>query len=142
MSELSLGLLGKTLKKAGYSQTLPRKIVFKLLLDQAPQTVAELSRRSLGQIDRASLYRTLSLFEEVGIIRRVHIGWKYKFELSEHFSPHHHHVYCLACGAIVDVKEPPQLKKYIEAIACTTGFEVTSHSFELEGLCATCRNKK
>ncbi len=142
MTELALNLLDKTLKKAGFSRTAPRRFVFGLLHDQAPQTVAELARRSKGTIDRASLYRTLKLFEDIGIIRRIHVGWKYKFELSEHFSSHHHHIYCLVCGKLVDVKEPPHLKTYIDSVAVKTGFTITSHAFELEGYCVHCQIRK
>lgn len=132
-------LLALTLKAANYSHTKPRKFVFGLFADKPPQNMAELSARAKGKIDRASLYRTVKLFETLGIIHRVHIGWKYKLELSEQFSAHHHHIYCSMCGKIIDIKEPQQLKTYIDAIALTTGFVITSHAFELEGVCSGCR---
>ncbi len=139
MSELNQKLLSQTLKTAGYSYTLPRKFVFGLFSSQPPQSMVQLTRRSAGTIDRASLYRTVKLFEELGIIHRVHVGWKHKLELSEHFLSHHHHIYCERCGKIIDVKEPPQLKNYIDIIGQKTGFRITSHSFELEGVCADCQ---
>lgn len=139
MSQLSLQLLQKTLQSAGFSMTRQRRTVFELLQNQKPQSIAELTTLSHGKLDRASLYRTLKLFETLAIIRRVSIGWKYKLELSEHFSTHHHHVHCVTCGKVVDVKEPPQLGQYIEVVARKTGFRIISHAFELEGLCAACQ---
>ncbi len=132
----------KTLKQAGYSVTEPRRLVFEILFtDNKPYSMNELGQKIKGKVDRASLYRTTRLFEELGIVRRVTIGWKHKFELSEHFSSHHHHMHCKVCGKTIDIKEPPQLENYIQAVAYKHGFKVTSHSFEIEGTCKDCLGK-
>jgi Fe2+ or Zn2+ uptake regulation protein len=141
MSQLSLQLLQKTLQSGGFSMTRQRQTVFELLQNQKPQSIAELSEASRTKLDRSSLYRTLALFEKLDIIRQISIGWKYKLELSEHFSTHHHHVHCVKCGKVVDVKEPPQLNQYIEVVACKTGFRITSHVLELQGLCDSCQKR-
>ena len=56
------------LKEDGASLTKPRKVVFDLLLDQEPQSMRVLAQRAGGKIDRATLYRTVELFERLGIV--------------------------------------------------------------------------
>jgi len=132
----------KTLRQAGYSATKPRTVVFETLLaDQRPYSMNELVLKTEKDIDRASLYRTVRLFEGLGIVKRITIGWKYKLELNEQFSSHHHHLHCEVCGKIIDIKEPPQLDPYIRAITSKHHFKALSHSFEVEGICESCFKK-
>src|SRR4051812_38298994 len=95
---MHLDTLRAILKQKGYSLTKPRKSVFELLLNHEPQSIAELIARSGTKIDRATVYRTVELFEKLGIVHRVNAGWKYKLELSEAFNDHHHRMHCTNCG--------------------------------------------
>ena len=56
------------LKKNGSSLTKPRKTVFDLLLNQKPQSMQVLASRAKGRVDRATVYRTIDLFERLGIV--------------------------------------------------------------------------
>ena len=100
--------LANILKKNGASLTATRVAVFNLLLNQEPQSMAVLAKRAVGKADRATLYRTIELFERLGIVNRLNIGWKYKIELSEAFSGHHHHFYCTNCGRTYILPEERQ----------------------------------
>ena len=60
--------LRETLKSNGSSLTAPREAVFLTLLDQEPQTLSDIAKRLTGKVDRASVYRTIDLFEKLGII--------------------------------------------------------------------------
>lgn len=99
----------------------------------------ELGVRSQGLLDRASLYRTVSLFERLGIVQRLYIGWKYKVELSDIFSHHHHHISCLGCGKIVAITEEAEIEQLISNIAAQHGFNAQGHQLEVRGYCATCQ---
>gem|GEM_PF-172300 len=92
-----LEALTATLKSHGYSVTKSRKTVFMALLDREPQSIAELTKIVGDTTDRASIYRTLELFESLNIVERLPIGWKHKFELSDAFTTHHHHATCIRC---------------------------------------------
>lgn len=89
-------------------------------------------------IDRASVYRVVSLFEQLGIVQRLQIGWKYKLELSDTFSHHHHHLTCLKCGRIIDFDEAPALEKDLYHIAKNNNFQIRGHQLEIQGLCRNC----
>lgn len=142
MDAESLAVLQKILKDNGYSMTQPRKIVCDLLWNKEPQSVHELTARSHALIDRASLYRTLGLFEKLGLVRRVYIGWKYKVELSDVFTHHHHHISCLGCGKVVAITEEAEIEELIHQISDRYEFANPTHQLEVTGYCAACQKKK
>lgn len=130
--------LKSLLKKEGYSLTKPRKLVFDLLLNQEPQSMQVLTQRAKSKIDRATVYRTVELFERLGIVRRLNVGWKYKIELSDIFTGHHHHMYCTGCGRVFDLPGSPMLETMIDNVSAKTDFSPRGHQLEIYGLCANC----
>lgn len=130
--------LEQTLRQHGYSATQARKRVFKALQGQQPLSMHTLIERC-GDIDRASVYRTVSLFEELGIIQRLQSGWKYRLELSDTFREHHHHATCLRCGTSYDVPEDTRLEVRLYELADLFGFQLERHQLELQGVCAECQ---
>lgn len=136
--EESLKQLQETLKNNNYSLSAPRKTVFGLLHNKEPQSMRELNQQASGIIDRSSLYRSIELFEMLDIIHRVHYGWKYKVELSEDYSTHHHHLTCDRCGKVVTIDAPTNLEQSLATIATTNGYMPTSHQIELHGICGSC----
>lgn len=101
----------------------------------------DLGEQLQGAIDRASLYRTIGLFEKLGLVQRIYIGWKYKVELSDIFTHHHHHISCSNCGKIVAIKEEEQIERLLRTLASQYGFVAQGHQLEIQGLCAHCQDK-
>jgi Fur family transcriptional regulator, ferric uptake regulator len=126
------------LKNGGYSLTKPRKMIFDLLLNQEPQSMQVLVQRAKGKLDRATVYRAIELFERLGIVHRLNIGWKYKIELSDIFMGHHHHMYCTNCGRMFDLPDNLMLETMIDTVAAKTDFAPRGHQLEIYGLCANC----
>jgi len=141
MTDNDVQLLHKVLKDNGYSMTKARQFVCELLWDREPQSMHELAEHLNGVIDRASLYRAIGLFERLGIVHRIYIGWKYKVELSDIFSHHHHHISCVSCGKIVAIKEEDELEELLGKIAKRYSFEAQGHQLEIQGLCEVCQLK-
>lgn len=131
--------LQQLLHEHGQSLTRPRQIVFEALRQHDNLTISELVTACRGRIDRASVYRTVGVFEALGVVQRLQIGWKYKLELSDRFTDHHHHATCNRCGAITPLVEDSSLEKQLIAIANSHGFVHQSHQLEIRGLCAACR---
>lgn len=129
--------LHSVLKEHRYSLTMQRQAIFDLLDNQEPLSMRELCQRAATTMDRASVYRTVSLFERLGIVRRINIGWKYKLELSDIFSEHHHHMTCLKCKRIIPINAQA-LEKFIESLASGEQFSPTEHQIEIQGYCASC----
>jgi Fur family ferric uptake transcriptional regulator len=132
----SIEQLIATLRTHGQSSTQQRRAVFSALQGQEPLSMHVVDR-STG-VDRASVYRTISLFEQLGIVQRLQTGWKYKLELSDTFHEHHHHATCLGCGRTISLREDAALEALFQQIATAYNFVLTNHQLELQGCCAQC----
>src|SRR5262245_60614382 len=129
--------LKQYLKNRRQSLTKPRQAIFAALHDKEPQTMQQLIA-ACPAVDRATVYRTVELFERLGIVQRLQIGWKYKLELTDAFSRHHHHLTCLRCGQVISFDETPELEQQLRWIAASNRFKIQSHQLEIQGLCARC----
>lgn len=132
-------LFVNTLRKNKYSLTQVRLLVFEALQDEEPLSMAELLAKLESMIDRASLYRTITLFEKLGIVQRLQIGWKYKVELADDFNFHHHHITCKECGLTLPVREDLTLEASIKTLAMEYGFAEVTHQLEIFGRCPQCQ---
>lgn len=129
------------LKKQGYSVTKPRLATFDAILEAGvPLTIPQIVAK-LPDIDMVSVYRSIQLFEKAGIVIRVWSGFKSKIELSDAFSPHHHHFICNKCGSSQAINSD-SLEKSLHSLEDVYGFDLRQHSVELSGYCNKCRIKK
>lgn len=125
------------LKDHGHSITSQRLKVFSFLVDREPTSMNQIVKSMSKTVDRASIYRTLELFEKLLIVQRINIGWKYKYELSDKFTHHHHHLTCSRCGKVISINET-ELEKFINSIATENKFKAYSHQVEIQGECRSC----
>jgi Fur family transcriptional regulator, ferric uptake regulator len=131
--------LKSLLKRNGQSVTKTRLAVFEALNGQEPLSMHELVER-VRSADRASVYRTVDLFERLGIVQRLNTGWKYKVELSDKFAAHHHHLTCTRCGTTVQMNEE-ELEAVIDRLARAHSFLPSAHQIEIQGICSSCRGE-
>lgn len=134
-----VNLLKAALAEHGYQYTKAREATFRLLISAEPQSMNEILQRAKGTVDRVSVYRNISVFEKIGLVHRVYIGWKYKLELSDEFTGHHHHLSCLKCGLVIDIEDEKHIDTFIREIADSFGFQPRRHQFEIDGYCRSCR---
>jgi Fur family transcriptional regulator, ferric uptake regulator len=132
-------ILRQRLAEHGYHCTRAREATFNLLISPEPQSMRELLAKAKGLIDRVSVYRNIEVFEKIGIVHRIYIGWKYKLELSDEFTGHHHHLSCLKCGKVIDIEDEKHIDAFIQEVANKCGFEPRRHQFEIDGYCKDCR---
>jgi Fur family ferric uptake transcriptional regulator len=126
------------LKQHEQSITNARLVVFSALQDSEPQAMSELVLACHGKINRASIYRVISLFEELGVVQRIQMGWKYKLELSDSFQHHHHHLTCTVCGKIESLDDDTHLEHYLVDASIRHGFSMSGHQLEIQGVCGGC----
>lgn len=127
------------LQADGCSITKARLAVFTALHGQEPLTMHQLIAR-VKSIDRASVYRAIELFEQLGIVQRLNNGWKYTLELTDKFAEHHHHLTCTNCGRSITLSEH-ELERVIDKLALSHGFAAMAHQIEIQGLCAECQKR-
>jgi Fur family ferric uptake transcriptional regulator len=119
----------------GLKMTGQRRVIAGVLSDAADHPdVEELYRRAVALDNRmsiATVYRTVRLFEENGILeRRDFGGGRARYEPTTP-GPHHHLV-DVDTGRVIEFIDP-ELEAAIRAIASRLGFELASHRLELFG---------
>jgi Fe2+ or Zn2+ uptake regulation protein len=120
--------------------TKPRQAVFKALLTaDMPLSIIEIVKKC-SSVDRVTIYRTIDLFTKLHIVEIIPRGWKQRYELATPFRPHHHHLYCTSCHKIEET-DSEQLESIIHDLAAAQGFTVSSHTFEINGLCKECQQE-
>ena len=127
-----------TLKDAHFSATRSRLMVFTNLASTGPKSVGDLAEDLQKDVDRATVYRTVELYERLGIVNRIWHGAKHLVELSEIFTPHHHHALCQQCGRTIDMASP-ELEAALTTLAKKHKFLALNHSVELTGYCPNCQ---
>lgn len=85
----------------------------------------------------ATVYRTLTLLEDNGIVSSILLGIQgKKYEIAN--KPHHDHIICESCNKIVEF-ENDEIEALQEAIVKENGFKLTNHVMQLYGICAECQ---
>ena len=106
------------------------------------------SRRRDKSVSRATVYRTLPLLTESGLIREMDFGKDYKFydpNYAEH--PRHNHILCQDCDKIVEF-ESEQIERLENEISKRLGFAPQAHRLQITARCeeyrrlGSCQKKK
>jgi Fe2+ or Zn2+ uptake regulation protein len=131
--------LAELLRDRGLRATSQRVVMHRLLRDRARHVSAEelLSEASerLPGVSLPTVYATLELFEQLGVVRRVNGGggtllWDTRGDA-------HHHMICRRCGRIEDMEVPLDLERARRS-AARSGFEPDRAEVVVSGLCAHC----
>lgn len=131
--------LDAALRAHGYRITRPRREVWRALLAaDGHVTVDELARAVGDDADMASVYRTLSLFEQLGLARvnRFQDGDAGRWEPSH--PDEHFHLVCRVCGD-VDHHVGTLVASIEHHLADDHGFLAEQIELTVRGLCARCR---
>ena len=129
------------LKDSGVSVTKVRQAIF-MALSEADKPLKNGQVAALvPSVDRASVYRTLELFAQLGITTTTIRGWTPFTELAEPFKQHHHHIICEQCGKVVEI-ENDTLEDVLNIVAGRHDFSLKKHIVELTGLCKDCQSKQ
>jgi len=135
----------ENLKSRGYRVTPQREAVFEVLRENEgvpldPEAVYELTRERYEGIGIATVYRTLELFCDLGVVLRVHLH-----ENSQHYEINtgrrHHHMVCVSCGSVEEF-EGCLVGEIEQSIRENSDFLVTSHCLSLFGYCPACLSSR
>ena len=85
----------------------------------------------------ATIYRTLSLLEDAGLVTSLSFGAQgKKYELGA--KEHHDHLICLECGRILEFVDE-QIEERQRHIAASLHFQMRDHSMQIYGICQECQ---
>jgi Fur family ferric uptake transcriptional regulator len=131
-----------TLRAAGYRRGGARTAVIEALARHdcavtALQLDDELRRRK-PPVARASIYRALEQFEELGLVLRIEMTrGTAAYERVEPNGHHHHHAICRNCGKL-ETFEDDDLERAIGRVSGRMSFDISEHDVVLRGLCKSC----
>lgn len=93
------------------------------------------SRRRDKSVSRATVYRTLPLLIEIGLVRELDFGKDYKLYDPNYIDrPDHNHVICLDCGRILEF-DCPAIESPISQTVRRLGFSVNARRLQITATC-------
>ncbi|MGP3696043.1 Fur family transcriptional regulator [Rhodobacter sp. NSM] len=119
----------------GLRMTEQRRTIARVIGESADHPdVEELHARASAVdpgISIATVYRTVKLFEEAGILERLEFGdGRSRYEDAER--DHHDHLIDVTTGEVIEFVDP-DIEALQEKIAARLGFRLVGHRFELFG---------
>lgn len=128
------------LRARGYRVTPQRQLVLEAVtaLEHAtPEEVYEQVRRTARGINISTVYRTLELLEQLGLVTHTHLG---------HGAPTYHaatdadhvHLVCRDCGKVDEVS-PSVAESLVGRLRADHGFEPDIHHLTVFGRCTDCQ---
>ncbi len=133
--------LAQALAARGFRLTASRRAILDALAaaDAHPTAdeLAEAVRIAAPRIGRMTVYRTLDLLCDLGLLRPVHQGGgAARYVLMQ--DGHHHHLVCSICRRVIEFDDCG-LAALAETVSARFGFAVEGHLLEFYGRCADCR---
>lgn len=128
--------------------TPQRRVVLQTLLENqdlhmSAEEVYSLAKEKDTEIGLATIYRTLELLADLNIVHKLNFGdGRSRYELCNvPYEHHHHHLICLNCNQILEVKE--DLLQHLEAlIEREHNFKIVDHRVQVYGYCSDCNKGK
>lgn len=99
----------------------------------------DLSARKV-KVGTATLYRTLDLLVQSGLVRQHDFGDGFRRFESVTDRDHHEHLICQRCGAVAEFSND-RLERMVELVADEMDFLHRRHRIEVYGLCPECRRR-
>ena len=135
-ANVDIELLKENLKKKGYKLTPQRRAIVDVIIEKegehlTAEEIYDEVKKVCPDIGLATVYRTVLLLEEVGVIFKLDLNdGCSRYELAHSEEHHrHHHLVCNEC------------KELEERIETTYGFRILDHSVKFFGICAKCCKK-
>jgi Fur family ferric uptake transcriptional regulator len=131
--------LHETLRAKGYRITPQRQLVLDsvvALQHGTPDEICAEVQRTAGGVNLSTVYRSLELLEELGLVTHTHLG---------HGAPTYHsaagddhlHLVCRVCGAVTET-DVSMADGLVSRLAEQHGFETDVAHFAIYGRCQGC----
>jgi Fur family ferric uptake transcriptional regulator len=130
------------LKHLGLKITQPRVQVLKILEQEdlrhfTAEAVYEALKNNGEDIAIATVYRILTQFESVGLVKKLRFDEGHAvFEL--HTGEHHDHLVCVQCGFVEEFCDEI-LEERLKVIEKNKEFTMTEHALVIHGICKSCQ---
>jgi len=93
-----------------------------------------------GHIDLSTVYRTLEVFAEKGIVIKTNITVNNKALFETNREKHNHYLVCVNCRKMLSIDQCP-LEGYEELLKKSTSFDILGHRLQVYGHCPECKKQ-
>ncbi|WP_018386427.1 Fur family transcriptional regulator [Wenjunlia vitaminophila] len=127
------------LRERGYRLTPQRQLVLEAVdtLEHAtPDSILTEVRKTASSVNISTVYRTLELLEELGLVSHAHLGHGAP---TYHLADRHHHMHlvCRDCGSVIEA-DVSVAGPFVDLLKDRFGFETDMRHFALFGRCVRC----
>ena len=142
---LDVDNIKEILKNKGYKLTFQRRAILDIIIKNrsshlSSEEIYDLVKERYPEIGLATVYRTLQIFEQLNIVCKLNFddGCN-RYELSTDTGDHHHHhLICLKCGKVIEVKMD-LLESLEQEIEKEGKFKIVDHNVQFYGYCSDCQ---
>jgi len=140
MTDLKQTPMAQALREAGYKLTQPRLAVLQVLEENEaglnPEAIYDRGKTVYPPLGLVTVYRTLDLLNELGLVRRVHSEHRCHSYASA--GSDRHYLICEGCHRVIEFP-CHGLEALVESVRQQTGYTINAHLLELSGLCPECQ---
>ena len=134
----------QTLQATGRRLTAQRRVLLKVLAESQAHLDAEeiyaLAKEKDPNISLATVYRTLNVLTEAGIVQEranIRDGQRHYYEVTDKI---HYHFTCLSCHLVIEF-ESPLIEQAIAELAERLRLDVVHTRVHIDGYCPACQQK-
>ncbi len=131
----------QALHTSGHRLTMQRQLVWDALRKSKRHLSADeiflQVRRRYPRFNMATIYRSLEVLEELGLVKQTRIGDRGHYELAQE-GRDHYHLLCDQCGSTLDI-EGDHLTPVLHHITEDHDFVVRAADLVVHGRCAKCQ---
>lgn len=133
------------LRRSGRRLTRQRRVIWEVLLAEparhlSAEDVVERVRERLPGVNTSTVYRTLEILVDDGLLLRTDLGGDRAYYEPVRDHPHHH-VICERCGRVAHLHEGA-LGDLAGRIEQDSGYRLGAREISFFGLCASCLRAK
>lgn len=140
--------LKQKLQERQHKMTPQRRVVLQIFLDHpgdhlSAEDVYGILREMKSEIGLATVYRSLELLSNIGILQKMEFGdgcSRYEVNTTDPKAHHHHHLICTNCGKVIEF-EDDLLENLEHDISEKSGFRIRDHQVKFYGICKECQEK-
>lgn len=134
--DFSTFLRGKQLKLTGQREAILKRVMRTRKHFSAEELFDALKGEKAG-ISKATVYRTLALLVEAGILAEHDFERGHKLYEKATHQCHHDHLICVSCQRIIEFQND-EIERLQEEVARRFEFSIVSHTHQIFGRCARC----
>lgn len=135
--------LREVFREAGRRLTSQRRLILNVLRESDEHLDAEdvhqRAKRRAADISLATVYRTLTLLNEMGLVEAHHLGEGHSHFEAVQEEPHYHFT-CSECGKVIEF-DAPLVTKIAQELSEQEDVQITKAHLHLTGYCKECQDR-